>query len=190
MLRLSYRATLEEQGPYWWGDFTNCNENDGHGCQGSGSGQGKRWSDSSYILKVGPTQLHIRTHVCPMRKRRVKEDAKLPRKDGIFSHRLWKVDSIGEGKIRRSSWEGLALLCPVDILAYQVLLVVKNPPAIAGGIRDTSSLPELGRSPEGGNGNPLLPFLPEESHGQRAWWGAVPGVTNSRVWLKWLSPAQ
>ena len=73
------------------------------------------------------------------------------------------------------------MLCPVDILAYQVLLVVKNPPAIAGGIRDTSSLPELGRSPEGGNGNPLLPFLPEESHGQRAWWGAVLGVTNSRV---------
>ena len=30
--------------------------------------------------------------------------------------------------------------------------VVKNPPANAG---DTGSVPELGRSPEGGNGNPF-----------------------------------
>ena len=59
---------------------------DGHWCQGGGSGHGKRRSDSSYILKVGPTQLHMRTHVCFVRKRRVKEDAKLPWKDGIFSH--------------------------------------------------------------------------------------------------------
>ena len=37
----------------------------------------------------------------------------------------------------------------------QVALVVKNPPANSGGIRDTGSIPELGRSPGEGNGNPL-----------------------------------
>ena len=34
-------------------------------------------------------------------------------------------------------------------------LVVKNPPAIAGDVRDVDSIPGSGRSPGGGNGNPL-----------------------------------
>ena len=33
--------------------------------------------------------------------------------------------------------------------------MVKNPPANAGDIRDTGSIPGLGRSPERGHGNPL-----------------------------------
>ena len=36
--------------------------------------------------------------------------------------------------------------------AFQVVLVVKNLPANAG---DTSMIPALGRSPGGGNANPL-----------------------------------
>ena len=40
-------------------------------------------------------------------------------------------------------------------LGSQVVLVVKNPPANAGDIRDTGSIPGLGRSPGGGHGNPL-----------------------------------
>ena len=39
--------------------------------------------------------------------------------------------------------------------ASQVALVVKNPPANAGDLRDSGSIPELGRSPGRGNGNPL-----------------------------------
>ena len=35
----------------------------------------------------------------------------------------------------------------------QVALVVKNPPANAGDIRDAGLIPGLGGSPEGGNGN-------------------------------------
>ena len=34
-------------------------------------------------------------------------------------------------------------------------LVVKNPPANAGDLRDLGSIPGLGRSPGGGHGNPL-----------------------------------
>ena len=37
----------------------------------------------------------------------------------------------------------------------QVALVVKNLPANAGDIRDMGLIPELGRSLEGGHGNPL-----------------------------------
>ena len=39
--------------------------------------------------------------------------------------------------------------------APQVVLVVKNPPAIAGDVRDIGSIPGLGRYPGGGYGNPL-----------------------------------
>ena len=39
--------------------------------------------------------------------------------------------------------------------ASQVALVVKNLPANARDIRDTSLIPESGRSPGGGHGNPL-----------------------------------
>ena len=35
------------------------------------------------------------------------------------------------------------------------MLVVKNPPATAGGIRDMDLIPGSGRSPGEGNGNPL-----------------------------------
>jgi len=39
--------------------------------------------------------------------------------------------------------------------ASQVALVIKNPPASAGDIRDAGSIPGSGRSPEEGHGNPL-----------------------------------
>ena len=39
--------------------------------------------------------------------------------------------------------------------ASQVALGVKNLPPNAGDIRDAGSIPELGRSPGGGRGNPL-----------------------------------
>ena len=44
--------------------------------------------------------------------------------------------------------------------------MVTNLPANVGDTRDVSSIPESGRSPGGGNGNPV--FLPGESHGQRS----------------------
>ena len=39
--------------------------------------------------------------------------------------------------------------------ASQILLVVKNLSDNAGDVRDMGSIPGLGRSPGGGNGNPL-----------------------------------
>ena len=41
------------------------------------------------------------------------------------------------------------------IRTSQVAPVVKNPPANAGDVRDTGSVPGWGRSPGGGHGNPL-----------------------------------
>ena len=41
----------------------------------------------------------------------------------------------------------------------QVALVVKNPPAKAGDIRDAGSIPGSGRSPGGGHGSPVQYIL-------------------------------
>ena len=46
--------------------------------------------------------------------------------------------------------------------------VVKNPPANAEDTGDMSSIPGSGRSPGGGNGNPLHYSCLEKSHGQRS----------------------
>ena len=46
----------------------------------------------------------------------------------------------------------------------QVLLVVRNPPANAGELRDAGSIPGSGRSPGGGHGNPLQYSCLENSH--------------------------
>ena len=49
--------------------------------------------------------------------------------------------------------------------ASQVALAVKNPLANAADMRDVGLIPGSGRSPAGGNGNPVS--LPGEAHGQR-----------------------
>jgi len=46
-----------------------------------------------------------------------------------------------------------------------VALVVKNPPANAGEVRDAGLIPGLGRSPAGRHGNPLQYFCLENPHG-------------------------
>ena len=53
--------------------------------------------------------------------------------------------------------------------ASQVALVVKNPPARAGDIRDTCSIPGLERAPGGGHGNPLPYSCLENPMDRGAW---------------------
>ena len=48
--------------------------------------------------------------------------------------------------------------------------VVKNLPSNAG---DTGSIPESGRSPGGGNGNPLKYSCLENSMDRGAWWESM-----------------
>ena len=68
-----------------------------------------------------------------------------------------------------------------------MVLVVKNPTAHAGNIRDAHSVPGLGRSPGGGHGNPLHYSCLENPRDRGAWWATVHGVTKSQTWLMWLS---
>ena len=61
----------------------------------------------------------------------------------------------------------------------QVVLVVKNLPAIAGDIRDVGSIPGLGRSPGGEHGHPLQYSCLENPMDRGAWWATVHRVAES-----------
>ena len=58
--------------------------------------------------------------------------------------------------------------------------VVKNLPASAG---DVGSIPDLGRSSGGGNGNPLQDSCLENSMDRGAWWAIIHGVAESQTQL-------
>ena len=58
--------------------------------------------------------------------------------------------------------------------------MVKNLPASTG---DVGLIPGLGRSPGGGNGNPLQYSCLKNTMDRGAWWAAVPGVTKSQLRL-------
>ena len=59
--------------------------------------------------------------------------------------------------------------------------MVKNLPANAGDIRDTGSIPGLGRYPGEGLGNLLQYSCLENSMDRGAWWPTVYGVAKSRT---------
>ena len=65
--------------------------------------------------------------------------------------------------------------------ASQVALVVKNPPANAGDLRDVGSIPGSGRSQGGGYGNPLQYSCLENPMDRGAWQATVHGVAQSRT---------
>ena len=67
----------------------------------------------------------------------------------------------------------------------QLVLVVNNPPANAGDIRDIGSIPGWGRSPGGGHDNTLQCSCLENPMDRGAWWAAVHRVAKS-----WTQPKQ
>ena len=71
--------------------------------------------------------------------------------------------------------------------ASQVALVVKNPPANAGDIRDAGSIPGSGKSRGEGNGNPLQYSYLKNLVDRGAWQAALHRFTKSQTGLKWLS---
>ena len=63
----------------------------------------------------------------------------------------------------------------------QVVLVVKNPPANAGDVRDAGLIPELGRSLAEGHGNLLQYSRLENPMNRGAWQATVLGVPQSQT---------
>ena len=70
-----------------------------------------------------------------------------------------------------------------DVALAQVVLVVKNLPANAGGITDVGLSPGLGRSPGRGHGNPLQYSCLENPIDRGVWWAAVHRVKKSQTRL-------
>ena len=68
-----------------------------------------------------------------------------------------------------------------NYLGSQVVLVVKNPPANAGDLRDAGSIPGSGRCPGGGNGNPLQYSCLRKLVDTEAWRAIVHGVAESNT---------
>ena len=58
-------------------------------------------------------------------------------------------------------------------------LVVEDPPANAGDLRDVGLIPGSGRSPGGGYGNPLQYSCLENSKDRGAWQATVHAVAKS-----------
>ena len=66
-------------------------------------------------------------------------------------------------------------------------LVVKNLPANAGDLREEGSIPQSGRSPGEGHGNPLQYPCLKNPMARGAWRATVHRVTKSRTGRKQLS---
>ena len=76
-------------------------------------------------------------------------------------------------------WDHRMRTCPVaKERASRVALVVKSLLAKAGDVRDAGSIPGSGRSPGGGNGNPLQYSCLENSMDRGAWQATVHGVAS------------
>ena len=76
---------------------------------------------------------------------------------------------------------------PWASMPFGEALVVKNPLANAGDVRDEGLIPRSGRFPGEGHGNPLQYSCLENSMDRGAWQVTVHRVTKSRTRLKQLS---
>ena len=68
--------------------------------------------------------------------------------------------------------------------ASQVALVVKNPPADVGNIRDASLIPGSGRSPEAGHGNPFQYSCLENPMDRGVWRATVHRIAKIQTQVK------
>ena len=62
--------------------------------------------------------------------------------------------------------------------------MVKNLPANIGDVKDAGSIPGLGRSPGGENGNPVQYSCLENHMDRGTWWAIVRRIANSQTQLK------
>ena len=105
----------------------------------------------------------------------------------VMNREAWHaaVHRVAKSQTRLSDWTE-----PIfTTRAFQVVLMVKNPLASAGNLRDAGLICRWGKSPGERNGNPLLYLCQKNSKDRGAWWATVHRVAKSRTRLKQLSTA-
>ena len=99
------------------------------------------------------------------------------------------LPSMGSHRVGHYSSDlAAAAAAAMYMLGFLVVLVVKNPSANAGDIRDAGSIPGLGKSPGEGHGNPLQYSCQENPWTEEPGVLQFMGVTQSCTRLKQLSP--
>ena len=109
-----------------------------------------------------------------------------------MDRRAWKGTVYGVARVGHDLATKLLLLLGPWYLIFkvdmyrtsQVVLVVKNPSANAGDIRDTGLIPGWRTSLGGGNVNPLQYSCLENPINRGAWWATVHRVAKRWTWLK------
>ena len=93
----------------------------------------------------------------------------------------WVAYPFSRGTSWPRSWTGVSCIAGGFFTGWasREAPVVKDPPAIAGDMGDTGSVPGLGRSPGEGNGNPLQYSCLEIPMDRGACWATVHKVSNS-----------
>ena len=94
-----------------------------------------------------------------------KGEDSIPDRGGKIPHASWSKNQ----NIRQKQYCNKFNVVLLFSWASQVVLVVKNPSANAGTMRDQGSIPASERSPGEGNGNLLQYSCLENSMGRRAW---------------------
>ena len=110
-------------------------------------------------------------------------------------HLGWKKRQEGSEGRQRHLTTSHSFTSPHPRLSSHGTLPPAPPPgqiqkASNGQLLDTDSVPELGRSPGGGHGNPLQYSCVENLMDREAWWATVHGMAKSQTQLKRLNTSQ
>ena len=99
----------------------------------------------------------------------------------VMDREAWHaaIHGVAKSRTRLSDW--------TELNWTEVALVVNNPFANAGDVRDLGSIPGSGRSFGGGHSNPLRYSCLENPMDREAWWATVYRVAKSWTQLKQLS---
>ena len=84
-------------------------------------------------------------------------------------------------KLTEAIFFNVNLILLPSYLGFPDGAMVKNPPANAGDARDTGLIPESGKSPRVGNGNPLQYSCLGNPMARGAWQATVHGVAMSWI---------
>ena len=103
---------------------------------------------------------------------------------GIQSHRIILIPKLNsqlseEPSSSKMHMSQVGFNKGIRTMHFQVALLVKNPSAIAGDIRDSDMILWSGRSPGEGNSNPLQYSCLENPMDRGAWWASVHRVSES-----------